>query len=179
MSIQHFNFDDYKKNRDADFHTTPFYFAYGSNLHIQQMADRCKDSKPIGAFTLHDWALVFRGVADVTESKGQVVQGSIYKITESDEDRLDVYEGYPTLYKKAFGKFVLDGVEERFMFYTMTSDYDGTEPPSVGYYETILSGYHHWNLPNKSLTDALLGSYKTSNGRVHTPLAWKRKNYGK
>ena len=176
MSLQQFTFTN---ERDDKFHTTPIYFANGSNLHIQQMKDRCNESLPIGAFTLHDWSLEFRGVADVQQAKGKKVEGAIYRITKADEDRLDLYEGYPNLYTKAFGKMILDGVEERFMFYTMTSSYDGVRPPSVGYYETILAGYHHWDLPNKSLTNALLRSYKTNNGRVHTPLAWKRKRYGK
>lgn len=37
------------------------------------------------------------------------------------------------------------------------------------YGEHFHSGYHEWDLNNKHLTDALLDSYKTKQGRIHTP----------
>tara|TARA_A100001515_G_scaffold73883_1_gene58734 strand:+ start:131 stop:664 length:534 start_codon:yes stop_codon:yes gene_type:complete len=176
MSTINYDFKNHG-NRDENFQTTPYYFAYGSNLYIMQMHDRCKNANAISKATLQDWRLVFRGVADVESHVGSSVEGAIYEITPSDEDRLDMYEGYPNLYTKEFATVDIDGEMADVMFYTMTSAYDGVRPPSVTYYETILGGYHHWDLDNKSLTNALLESYKTNNGRVHKPLAWKRKKY--
>ena len=49
-----------------------YYFAYGSNLNMLQMAKRCPLAKPVGAYKLKIWLLVFGGVADIepTVSKG-------------------------------------------------------------------------------------------------------------
>jgi hypothetical protein len=40
------------------------YFAYGSNLNIAGMAQRCPAAKPVSRFLLPNARLVFRGVAD-------------------------------------------------------------------------------------------------------------------
>ena len=37
------------------------YIAYGSNLNIKQMANRCPTAKVVGASMLKDWRLLFRG----------------------------------------------------------------------------------------------------------------------
>ena len=41
------------------------YFAYGSNLNLTQMANRCPQAKQLGSAYLPNWRLVFRGVADI------------------------------------------------------------------------------------------------------------------
>ena len=47
-----------------------FYFAYGSNLHLAQMAQRCPGSKFVGKATLsgYEWQIYSRGVANVIKS---------------------------------------------------------------------------------------------------------------
>ena len=79
-----------------------FYFAYGSNLHHQQMKKRCPNSYFIKKKFLKDFNLTFRskyGVADIEKKRGKKVYGALYTITKSDEKKLDVYEEYPRLYK--------------------------------------------------------------------------------
>ena len=51
------------------------YIAYGSNLNIKQMANRCPTAKIVGTSMLKDWRLLFRGqhagaVATVEPFKG-------------------------------------------------------------------------------------------------------------
>jgi len=49
--------------------------------------------------------LTFRskyGAADIEKKKGKKVYGALYKISKTGERRLDIYEEYPTLYKKMF-----------------------------------------------------------------------------
>ena len=41
------------------------YIAYGSNMNKNQMRIRCPKAKPMGAYFLDGWRLVFRGVADM------------------------------------------------------------------------------------------------------------------
>ncbi|ESU14627.1 hypothetical protein FGSG_08686 [Fusarium graminearum PH-1] len=75
--------------------STKYYFAYGSNLHLQQMKKRCPGSKFIGSAKLVDyrWQINERGYANVTEAQGHWVEGLVYEINSRDEARLDVNEG--------------------------------------------------------------------------------------
>ncbi|KZZ96101.1 AIG2 family protein [Moelleriella libera RCEF 2490] len=71
------------------------YFAYGSNLHLRQMQRRCPRSKYIGSGRLPDfrWQINERGYANVVPANGGWVDGLVFEIDGSDEDRLDINEG--------------------------------------------------------------------------------------
>ncbi|KAF5249386.1 hypothetical protein FANTH_5267 [Fusarium anthophilum] len=72
------------------------YFAYGSNLHLAQMAHRCPGSVFKGKATLeaHRWQINERGVANVVESgSDHSVEGLLYMIGPKDERTLDRSEG--------------------------------------------------------------------------------------
>ena len=92
------------------------YFAYGSNLHHQQMKRRCKDSRFIKKIILKNYMLTFRGkygAADIEKKKGNKVYGALYYISQTDTKRLDIYEEYPKEYTKMFFKF-----KSKFTFHT-------------------------------------------------------------
>ena len=81
------------------------YFAYGSNLNHFQMKRRCKDSFFLKKFILKNFRLTFRSkyrAADIEPKKNSIVPGALYKISKSDEKKLDVYEDFPILYKKDY-----------------------------------------------------------------------------
>lgn len=65
------------------------YFAYGSNLNVAQMAQRCPGAKPLGCIKLPGWKLVFRGVADAIQEPGAFCYGGIWRITPEDEAALE------------------------------------------------------------------------------------------
>ena len=48
------------------------YFAYGSNINLDQMAYRCPDAQVVGPVKLEGWELLFRGsgVATISPKKG-------------------------------------------------------------------------------------------------------------
>jgi gamma-glutamylcyclotransferase (GGCT)/AIG2-like uncharacterized protein YtfP len=83
-----------------------FYFAYGSNLSIDQMKTRAPDSKPLEVGCLKGYRLDFTrhssgwngGVADVVLDPNHEVWGLIYEISADDLYCLDDYEGYPDVY---------------------------------------------------------------------------------
>ena len=77
-----------------------YYIAYGSNLSVEQMSQRCPDAKIAGMAALKDWKLVFKFHADIVPCEGRVVPVLIWEISESDEKNLDLYEGYPHYYVK-------------------------------------------------------------------------------
>ena len=82
------------------------YFAYGSNINLDQMDRRCPNAQVVGPVVLENYKLLFRsntrnaGVATIRPHKGRKVHGLLWKITPECEKSLDIYEGYPRLYEK-------------------------------------------------------------------------------
>jgi gamma-glutamylcyclotransferase len=84
--------------------STNYYFGYGSNLWIDQMARRCPQSKFYGVAKLnsYSWIINKRGYANVVHNtedrpayfpKYPEVWGMVYSVSESDEKQLDLNEG--------------------------------------------------------------------------------------
>ena len=69
------------------------YFAYGSNLDLEQMAQRCPDAEIVGPVRLENYELRFRGsgFATVAPKKGSTVHGLVWKLTPNCEQSLDRY----------------------------------------------------------------------------------------
>jgi len=131
-----------------------FYFAYGSNLNQKQMRRRCKDSRFIKKITLKNYILTFRskyGAADIEQKMGKKVYGALYNISKSDERRLDIYEEYPTLYKKMYFKHN----NKLIMTYLMEKKTKRTSP-TFQYLGLIKQGYTDCRINKKSLNAALL-----------------------
>jgi gamma-glutamylcyclotransferase (GGCT)/AIG2-like uncharacterized protein YtfP len=121
------------------------YLAYGSNLNIAQMANRCPTAKVVGASEMKDWRLLFRGahagaVATVEPYKGGSVPVLVWELTSADEAALDRYEGWPFLYRKETVKVKLGGKTVKAMVYVMNEGRPLGQP-SCYYYTTILEGY--------------------------------------
>lgn len=77
-----------------------YYIAYGSNLSVEQMAQRCPDARIVGQAVLEDWELAFHGCAHIPADKGKEHAGSVWEISAAGEKNLDIYEGYPNFYRK-------------------------------------------------------------------------------
>lgn len=78
------------------------YFAFGSNMHLGQMAKRCPESRYVGIAKLHKWRFQInnRRYANVVFSPGSYVEGLVYRLSVTDEANLDKSEGVPTAYQK-------------------------------------------------------------------------------
>lgn len=141
------------------------YFAYGSNLNLAQMKDRCPRAIPLGNFYLRNARLVFRGVADCVYLPGATCPGAIWSITSECEKSLDRYEGYRPLtpgqglYCKEIVEICNDDgeVSAELMVYRMNST--GIFPPSQAYLDSIVEGYRNFRLPLKRLRAAVRRSY--------------------
>ena len=133
------------------------YFAYGSNLHHFQMKLRCKDSIFLKKINLKNFRLTFRSkyrAADIEPKKNSIVPGGLFEISKSDEKKLDVYEDYPTLYKKYYFKYQ----KKQIMTYTMVKKTSFTFP-TERYLNVIKKGYKDCNLDKKYLKKALMPSW--------------------
>jgi gamma-glutamylcyclotransferase (GGCT)/AIG2-like uncharacterized protein YtfP len=130
-----------------------YYFAYGSNLHHLQMKKRCPNCQFIKKIILHNYDLTFRskyGAADIEKKNGKKVYGALYVISKSAERKLDIYEEYPTLYKKMFFKYQ----DKQVMTYIMPKK-TKLVPPTTRYINIIKQGYKDCKLNIKSLNAAL------------------------
>ena len=131
------------------------YFAYGSNLHHKQMKRRCKDSVYLKKINLKDFNLTFRSkyrAADIEYKKNSFVPGGLYEISKNDEKKLDVYEDYPTLYKKYYFHYY----RKKVMTYIMVKK-TPFKFPTERYLNIVKRGYKDCKLDNKYLFKALMG----------------------
>ena len=67
------------------------YFAYGSNLCVRQMAQRCPEAVNPRRAVLsdHDWLINQRGVATVEPLHGTKVHGVVWDLSDRDLALLD------------------------------------------------------------------------------------------
>ena len=133
------------------------YFAYGSNLHHLQMKRRCKDSVFLKKINLKDFRLTFRSkyrAADIETKKNSIVPGALFNISKSDEKKLDLYEDFPTLYKKYYFSYY----GKKVMTYTMIKKSPFTFP-TERYLNIVKRGYKDCNLDKKYLNKALMPSW--------------------
>jgi gamma-glutamylcyclotransferase (GGCT)/AIG2-like uncharacterized protein YtfP len=134
----------------------PLYFAYGSNLDIQQMQQRCAEAVPIVApGCLQGYTLAFNkyasswggGVADVVVAAGREVWGLVYDVSLDGLQRLDVYEGYPHMYTRFQGTIsTAAGPMAPVWIYTVVNK-QAFIPPSVEYLRIIQRAGKHFGFP--------------------------------
>ena len=129
------------------------YFAYGSNLNHFQMKRRCKDSIFLKNINLKDFRLTFRSkyrAADIEKKKNSIVLGALFEISRSDEKKLDVYEDFPTLYKKYYFSYY----GKKVMTYTMVKK-TPFRFPTTRYLNVVKQGYKDCRLDQKYLKKIL------------------------
>ena len=143
------------------------YLAYGSNLNIAQMAQRCPEAKPWGAAFLRGYRLAFWGTdrhafATIVPQKDACVPVALWSITAKDEQALDTYEGFPRHYRKEIVRVPWDKRTVSAMVYIMNRG--GVGFPSKWYFETVYDGYNDFNLDPEPLFQALWDAQKARLG---------------
>lgn len=133
------------------------YFAYGSNMNLDQMEFRCPAASVVGNVRLENYRLTFCGVATILPEEGSHVDGVLWKLTKECEKSLDRYEGYPRLYgKEMIHVKDKDGNEIEVMAYTMNSPYkDRLSRPSKVYVDGILEGCRQNGIRMKNVKEAV------------------------
>ena len=118
------------------------------------MKHRCKDSIFLKKINLKDFRLTFRSkyrAADIEPKKNSIVPGGLFDISKSDEKKLDVYEDYPSLYRKFY--FTYYG--KKVMTYTMVNK-TPFRFPTERYLNVVKRGYKDCGLDSKYLTQGLI-----------------------
>lgn len=159
-----------------------YYFAYGSNLSFFQMKYHCSSAQVVGSTILPGYRLSFNGVKPnrgyltIEKCEDSVVPIGIYTISEQDEARLDVYEGYPTLYNKEHLTLPFNNTEITGLIYIMRPTFPNNVPDK-NYYFICLDGYENFNFNKELLASALTRAKEEQTKRlVKIPLPKKDVN---
>lgn len=134
-----------------------YYFAYGSNLLLAQMRERCPAATPEGPATLEGRALAFcgfsgrwgGGVAHLEPSES-TAQGALYRVSDACLRSLDGFESVPDVYTRVTVGVRSGNREVEAVTYLLHS----TTPaalPSRRYLATIAGGYLDHGLPEVPL----------------------------
>lgn len=139
------------------------YFAYGSNLDVDQMANRCPGARLVGRAWLDGHRLAFAGtsrlwgggVATVVEAPWRSVPGALYEAGSGDFEVLDAVEGHPWFYRRC-GLDVRseDGTVRAAVVYVLDASAHGLALPSEPYLEAIKRGYEIHGFDSAPLADA-------------------------
>lgn len=124
------------------------YVAYGSNMNMRQMAERCPAAQPIEAVTLRGWRLVMRGAADIIRDHQSATPAGLWCITTACLRELDIYEGYPALYtRQTITAWRSNGKRVRAMVYLMRGPLARPlRPGSTRYVRGIMDGYRDFGI---------------------------------
>lgn len=139
------------------------YFAYGSNMNLDQMEWRCPDAEIVGNVSVEGYRLAFRGngsgrgVATILPEEGSRVDGVMWKVSQMDEKHLDRYEGYPVLYgREMLSVQDQNGDSHEVMVYIMQAPYkEHPAMPSVDYLNGILQGCRQNGLAIRPVLEAV------------------------
>ena len=120
------------------------YIAYGSNLNLEQMKQRCPYAIPLGTAELKGYRLMFRGgdnsVATIERQFDMKVPVLLWEITPRCEEALDRYEGWPHLYYKETVSLDFNDKPTKAMVYIMNKAYPYGRP-GKHYLNIIKEGY--------------------------------------
>jgi hypothetical protein len=126
----------------------PLYFAYGSNIDVDAMAQRCPRSKPIGVARLprHRLAIMREGWLTVTRDPRGEAHGVLWDLALSDVTALDRYEGLADgLYAKALQPVIAAGGAKRALVYFGANSGPGVA--KADYIAGVLAAARKWGLP--------------------------------
>lgn len=141
-----------------------YYLAYGSNLNVEQMCWRCPDARALGTGVIEGYRLLFKGsktgsYLTIEPQEGSVVPVAVWEVSESDEKRLDRYEGFPTFYYKKEMPITYTGIKSkrkrtRDTFVYIMHDDRPIGIPSGLYVKTCMQGYRDFGFDEQYLKKA-------------------------
>jgi gamma-glutamylcyclotransferase (GGCT)/AIG2-like uncharacterized protein YtfP len=126
------------------------YFAYGSNMNIEQMSQRCPGAILGDLCYLTGWRYFINGngYAGIEEDKGGIVWGCLWILNQQHWLALDEYEGVSGGYytKKNLEVIIEKNKENMKVTLYLSNDYNyGT--PGNSYQEIVIQGSRDNSLP--------------------------------
>lgn len=151
------------------------YFAFGSNLHLPQMRERCPDCELLESAVLAGYRLAFRGasrrweaggVATVIPDPGSRVHGLLYRLSPADLASLNGYEGVPHVYGHLpVAVTARGGARHEALTYRRNDGHgEPARPPSLRYFHQMWRSYRAHGLDESGLLAAVEESLHGGNG---------------
>jgi hypothetical protein len=141
----------------------PLYFAYGSNLDVAQMEQRCHSPALMRIAYLPHHRFVFAGTSPNRENMGvgslraaanQQLAGVIWSITDADLKELDAREGFPSRYQREHLTVVdLQGLRHQAFVYFKSKDVP-LNPPCQAYLLQVLQAYEYHGFDSEIIHQA-------------------------
>ncbi len=128
------------------------YFAYGSNMHLEQMAKRCPGARLLHLVAKRGWRFVIndRGYVTAVDDSSAQTLGCLWELSEEHWEALDRYEGVSSgFYYRVNCQVVrLDsGDSLDAVAYRASSETPGT--PTIEYADTVFDGARQIGLPEE------------------------------
>ena len=134
------------------------YFAYGSNLSLNQMSQRCPAYRRVEAVRVvlqdYRWFIYSRGYANIAKQPMDCVEGALYELTQSDEASLDRFEGVSkNIYEKKFLHVLKDEVLiKALVYFSLNTERSTAHKRYAG---IVLQGARDANLSDKYIERVL------------------------
>ena len=132
----------------------PLTFAYGANMDVVAMAQRCPRSKPLGHARLmrHRLTAMREGWLNVTRDARASVHGILWDVALADVAALDRFEGVREgLYVKNLQSVVTQAGPKRALVY-----FGANAGPGIvraDYLAAVIAAARQWELPAEALAN--------------------------
>ena len=130
------------------------YFAYGSNMNLEQMADRCPGAKMLGVARKPGWRFIINGRGYVTalDDPSAEVLGCLWELTDEHWKSLDRYEGVAGgYYHRVDCELTLIDSEKVVEAIAYRASDETTGVPSGAYADAVIQGAREIGLPSAYL----------------------------
>jgi gamma-glutamylcyclotransferase (GGCT)/AIG2-like uncharacterized protein YtfP len=130
------------------------YFAYGSNMHRGDMAERCAGAQPLGRAALHGWRyqIMQGGYASIARDLDAAVHGVLWQVDAEGLAKLDAYEDLASgLYTRAMLTVRRGAIRSRALVYVGGTQ--ATGKPLPDYQERVIAAAEEWKLPASYLRE--------------------------
>jgi len=124
------------------------HFAYGSNMSLVPMRQRCPDAAEVGTAVLrrHRFIIMTSGYASVVPAPDETVHGVLWRVTSRDLAALNAYENVAGgLYRQATLPVLLGTRTMTALVYLGNDTGEGR--PRPGYIELVVDAAREWDLP--------------------------------
>ncbi len=135
-----------------------YYFAYGSNLLTSYLREYCPTATVVMRAAIPNFRVEFPyyseesqgGLSSILEAPGELVEGVIFDIAQTEFAAMDVMESVPeNLYRRdTFLTFSEDDKWHKADLYRVVTP-RGPFMPSKGYLDGMIKGAHEHGLPPK------------------------------
>lgn len=131
-----------------------YCLAYGRNLDLERMKEKCPHSILVGKSMLKDYQISFKKYITIEPHIGGEVPVGIWGIdADGAEKELDIIEGFPEMYRKEYVELEFDGRTIESLVYLINDT--NVKVPDEQYFGRLLKGYADFGFDRRYLDDAV------------------------